>query len=53
MTKLTQKSVKFDWGEKEEEAFQLLKQKLYSAPILALSEGSENFVVYNDASDKG
>ncbi|GJT16986.1 putative reverse transcriptase domain-containing protein [Tanacetum coccineum] len=53
MTKLTQKSVKFDWGEKEEAAFQLLKQKLYSAPILALPEGSENFVVYYDASHKG
>ncbi|GJZ21172.1 putative reverse transcriptase domain-containing protein [Tanacetum coccineum] len=26
MTKLTQKNVKFEWGEKEEEAFQLLKQ---------------------------
>ncbi|GJS90569.1 putative reverse transcriptase domain-containing protein [Tanacetum coccineum] len=34
-------------------AFQLLKQKLYSAPILALPEGSENFVVYCDASHKG
>ncbi|GKD35841.1 putative reverse transcriptase domain-containing protein [Tanacetum coccineum] len=44
MTKLTQKSVKFDWGEKAEAAFQLLKQKLCSAPILALPEGSENFV---------
>ncbi|GKD11204.1 putative reverse transcriptase domain-containing protein [Tanacetum coccineum] len=53
MTKLTQKSIKFDWGEKTEAAFQLLKQKLYSAPILALSEGSENFVVYCDASHKG
>nr|GEV74580.1 hypothetical protein [Tanacetum cinerariifolium] len=31
-------------GEKAEVAFQLLKQKLYSAPILALPEGSENFV---------
>ncbi|GJX70054.1 hypothetical protein Tco_0307225 [Tanacetum coccineum] len=30
--------------EKAEAAFQLLKQKLYSAPILALPEGSENFV---------
>ncbi|GJT19097.1 putative reverse transcriptase domain-containing protein [Tanacetum coccineum] len=53
MTKLTQKSVKFNWGEKEETAFQTLKQKLCSAPILALPEGSENFVVYYDASHKG
>ncbi|GJZ98213.1 putative reverse transcriptase domain-containing protein [Tanacetum coccineum] len=53
VTKLTQKSVKFDWGEKAEAAFQLLKQKLCSAPILALPEGSENFVVYCDASHKG
>ncbi|GJU99227.1 putative reverse transcriptase domain-containing protein [Tanacetum coccineum] len=53
MTKLTQKIVKFDWGEKAEAAFQLLKQKLCSAPILALPEGSENFVVYCDASHKG
>ncbi|GKF77914.1 putative reverse transcriptase domain-containing protein, partial [Tanacetum coccineum] len=53
MTKLTQKSVNFDWGEKAEAAFQLLKQKIYSEPILALPEGSENFVVYYDASNKG
>ncbi|GJV94635.1 putative reverse transcriptase domain-containing protein [Tanacetum coccineum] len=53
MTKLTQKSVKFEWGEKEEEAFQQLKQKLCRAPILSLSEGSENFMVYCDASHKG
>ncbi|GKE82902.1 putative reverse transcriptase domain-containing protein, partial [Tanacetum coccineum] len=38
--------------EKTEVAFQLLKQKLCSAPILALPEGSENFVVYCDASHK-
>nr|GEX32409.1 putative reverse transcriptase domain-containing protein [Tanacetum cinerariifolium] len=39
MTKLTQKKVKFEWGDKQEAAFQLLKQKLCSAPILALPEG--------------
>ncbi|GJW23830.1 putative reverse transcriptase domain-containing protein [Tanacetum coccineum] len=53
MTKLTQKGIKFDWGEKEENAFQLTKQKLCSAPILALPEGSEYFVVYYDVSHKG
>ncbi|GJW41603.1 putative reverse transcriptase domain-containing protein [Tanacetum coccineum] len=36
-----------------EAAFQLLKQKLCSALILSLPEGSENFVVYCDASHKG
>nr|GEX50383.1 putative reverse transcriptase domain-containing protein [Tanacetum cinerariifolium] len=40
-------------GDKEEEAFQLLKKKLCSTPILALLEGTENFVVYCDASHKG
>ncbi|GJT07975.1 hypothetical protein Tco_0842437 [Tanacetum coccineum] len=49
MTKLTQKGIKFDWGEKEENAFQLIKQKLCSAPILALPEGSEDFVSIVDA----
>ncbi|GKB20851.1 putative reverse transcriptase domain-containing protein [Tanacetum coccineum] len=53
MMKLTHKGIKFDWGENEENAFQLIKQKLCSAPILALPEGSEDFVVYCDASHKG
>ncbi|GJY30996.1 putative reverse transcriptase domain-containing protein [Tanacetum coccineum] len=53
MTKLTQKGIKFDWGEKEENVFQLIKQKLCSAPILALPDRSEDFVVYCDASHKG
>ncbi|GKF08042.1 putative reverse transcriptase domain-containing protein, partial [Tanacetum coccineum] len=40
-------------GSEEEEAFQMLKQKLCSVPILALPEGTEDFVVYYDASLKG
>nr|GFB18449.1 putative reverse transcriptase domain-containing protein [Tanacetum cinerariifolium] len=40
-------------GIHEEDAFQLLKQKLCSASILALPKGSKNFVVYYDASHKG
>ncbi|GJZ71106.1 putative reverse transcriptase domain-containing protein [Tanacetum coccineum] len=53
LTKLIQKNKKYEWGEEEEEAFQLLKQKLCCAPILALPEGSEDFVVYCDALLKG
>nr|GEV51670.1 putative reverse transcriptase domain-containing protein [Tanacetum cinerariifolium] len=53
MTKLTLKGVMFDWSDKEEVAFQLIKQNLCSAPISALPEGSEDFVVYCDASHKG
>ncbi|GKA31151.1 putative reverse transcriptase domain-containing protein [Tanacetum coccineum] len=53
MTKLNQKKVKFVWGDKQEAAFQLIKQKLCSAPILALHEGSEDFITYCDASING
>ncbi|GJX57995.1 putative reverse transcriptase domain-containing protein, partial [Tanacetum coccineum] len=53
MTMLTRKNVKFDWGDKQEAAFQLIKQKLCSAPILALPKGSKDFIVYCDASIKG
>nr|GEV91526.1 hypothetical protein [Tanacetum cinerariifolium] len=45
ITKLTQKGIKFDWDEKEEKSFQLIKQKLCCAPILALPERIEDFVV--------
>ncbi|GJT07523.1 putative reverse transcriptase domain-containing protein [Tanacetum coccineum] len=53
MPPLTQKKIKFEWVDKQEAAFQLLKQKLCSAPILALPEGSEDFIAYCDASKKG
>nr|GFC39061.1 putative reverse transcriptase domain-containing protein [Tanacetum cinerariifolium] len=53
LTKLTQKNKPFIWGNDEEEAFQTLKRQLCSAPILSLPEGSEDFVVYCDASLRG
>ncbi|GKF25313.1 putative reverse transcriptase domain-containing protein, partial [Tanacetum coccineum] len=53
MTKLTQNKIQFVWGDKQEAAFQLLKQKLCSAPILALPKGSKDFIAYCDASKKG
>ncbi|GKC07254.1 putative reverse transcriptase domain-containing protein [Tanacetum coccineum] len=53
MTKLTQKKVAFEWGDKQEATFQTLKNKLCSAPILALPQGAENFIIYCDASHKG
>ncbi|GJX92234.1 putative reverse transcriptase domain-containing protein [Tanacetum coccineum] len=49
----TPKNKKYIWGEDQESAFQLLKQKLCEAPILALPEGNDDFVVYCDASHQG
>ncbi|GJT98490.1 putative reverse transcriptase domain-containing protein [Tanacetum coccineum] len=49
LTTLTQKSKTFDWVEEHELTFQTLKDKLCNAPVLALPDGSEDFVVYCDA----
>ncbi|GKE50068.1 putative reverse transcriptase domain-containing protein [Tanacetum coccineum] len=53
LTKLTQKNKKYEWGKEEDEAFQLLKQKLCCAPILVLPEGMKDFIVYYKALLKG
>ncbi|GKD80539.1 putative reverse transcriptase domain-containing protein [Tanacetum coccineum] len=53
LTELTQKNKKYIWGEDQESAFQLLKQKLCEAPILALPEGNDDFVIYCDTSHQG
>ncbi|GJX73357.1 putative reverse transcriptase domain-containing protein [Tanacetum coccineum] len=53
LTILTQKSKTFDWGEEQELAFQTFKDKLCNAPVLALPDGPEDFVVYCDASGIG
>ncbi|GJU97226.1 retrotransposon protein, putative, ty3-gypsy subclass [Tanacetum coccineum] len=52
-TEIRQFLVAFEWGDKQEAAFQTLKDKLCSAPILALPQGAENFIVYCDVSHKG
>ena len=41
------------WTDKQEQAFRTLQKKLCEAPILSLPEGSEDFVVYSDASKMG
>nr|GEV22927.1 putative reverse transcriptase domain-containing protein [Tanacetum cinerariifolium] len=53
LTELTQKNKKYIGGEDQETSFQLLKQKLCEALILALPEGNNDFVVYYDASHQG
>nr|GEX54587.1 putative reverse transcriptase domain-containing protein [Tanacetum cinerariifolium] len=53
LTKLTQKNKTYEWGEEEKEAFQQLRDKLCSTPILALPKGSKYSVIYCDASLKG
>nr|GEV24215.1 putative reverse transcriptase domain-containing protein [Tanacetum cinerariifolium] len=53
LTLLTQKNKKFEWGDEQENAFQTLKDMLCDAPILALPEGPDDFVVYCDASNQG
>ena len=53
LTKLTHKGVKFEWNDKYEESFQKLKNKLVSAPILALPISGKEFTIYSDASIQG
>ncbi|GJZ39112.1 putative reverse transcriptase domain-containing protein [Tanacetum coccineum] len=47
------KGKKFEWDEEREEAFQILKDQLCDALVLALPEGPGDFVVYCDASNHG
>ena len=50
MRRLTRKEVKFDWDERCEEAFQELKRRLTSAPILIVLDRGQGYTVYCDAS---
>ncbi|XP_070054903.1 uncharacterized protein [Nicotiana tomentosiformis] len=53
LTKLTQKATKFQWTEACERSFQELKNRLISAPVLALPEGPAGYAMYCDASGVG
>ncbi|GJR16649.1 putative reverse transcriptase domain-containing protein [Tanacetum coccineum] len=53
LTLLTQKNKAYVWGDNQDEAFQILKEKLYNAPVLALPDGPDDFMVYCDASKQG
>ena len=53
LTKLTRKHAKFEWTDECEQAFQELKHRLTTALVLVSPSGTENFVVYSDASRKG
>ncbi|GJT53610.1 putative reverse transcriptase domain-containing protein [Tanacetum coccineum] len=53
LTLLNQKNKTYVWGDKQDEAFRILKEKLCNAPVLALPDGPDDFVVYCDASKQG
>ena len=53
MTRLIQKEVKFEWNDLCERAFQKLKRRLSSAPIMIVLERGQRYIVYCDASRDG
>ena len=53
LTKLTRKDVKYDWVDAYQKSFEELKDRLTSAPVLALPNEKDGFVVYSDASRQG
>ncbi|GKF80570.1 putative reverse transcriptase domain-containing protein [Tanacetum coccineum] len=53
LTFLIERNQKYEWGEKDKEAFQTLKNNLCDAPILLLPDEVDDFVVYCDASNQG
>ena len=53
MTRFTRKEVKFYWDDRCKEAFQELKRRLTSAPILIIPDGGQEYTVYCDASRPG
>ncbi|TYK18660.1 ty3-gypsy retrotransposon protein [Cucumis melo var. makuwa] len=52
VSELTRKGAPFVWSKACEDSFQNLKQKLVTAPVLTVPDGSGSFVIYSDASKK-
>ncbi|TYK28616.1 ty3-gypsy retrotransposon protein [Cucumis melo var. makuwa] len=53
VSELTRKGAPFVWSKACEDSFQNLKQKLVTAPVLTVPDGSGSFMIYSDASKKG
>ncbi|TYK04344.1 reverse transcriptase [Cucumis melo var. makuwa] len=53
LIQLTRKGTPFVWSPACESSFQELKQKLVTAPVLTMPDGSGSFMIYSNASKKG
>ena len=53
LTKLLRKGVTFHWDDQCQRAFDELKRRLTSVPVLTLPSGRDSFVIYSDASYQG
>ena len=53
LMQLTQKNISVEWNEKREKKFQILKNRLVLATILALPSGIDSSTIYSEASHRG
>ena len=53
LTNLLKKDQKFEWSDTCQHSFEELRQRLTTAPVLALPSGKDGYVVYSDASRQG
>ena len=53
LTDLLHKSYEWNWGDKQQQAFETLKQRLLEAPVMIIPDTSKPFVLHTDASEVG